>query len=290
MPILLDPDGAVAGAFAISATPTGVHIDPDGRIGSSPAEGPWAIEQLIRALLKPPEILAPDQREFLRSLQDGAPAHGLSPRDREQLVSLVNQPVRDLDRPQPPRWERSRYYWMLHERVTQVLFERHMSTTGRAIEPEHLEPDHTHYEPSSWLALRWGLRRLRPGSDDVFVDYGCGKGRAICEAARRPFGRVIGVEISQRLLDAARENVERNRQRFMCQNIDLVKADATEWKVPDDMTVAYLYHPFGGAAFGRVIDNIVAVDPAQSAPSPPGLCWSDIRAGDRRDRILPPGR
>jgi SAM-dependent methyltransferase/peroxiredoxin len=257
MPILLDPDGAVAEAFAIGATPTGVEIDPDGRTASSPAVGPQAIEQLIRTLLKPPEISARDTREFWQSLNNGVAAPGLSPRDREQLRYRLDKPVRDVDRPPGPRWERSRYYWMLQERVTQLLFERHLSTKGREIELEHFEPDHVYYEPSSWLALRWGLRRLRPGPDDVLVDYGCGKGRVICEAARRPFGRVIGVEISQRLLDVARENVERNRRRFTCQNIELVKADATEWEVPDDMTVAYLYHPFAGAVFRGVIDNIV---------------------------------
>ncbi len=257
IPILLDPDGTVAEAFAIGATPTGVEIDPDGRIGSSPVGGPWAIERLIRVLLKPIEISAQDRRQFLHAMQNGTRAPALSPRDQEQLMYLLDKPVREVDRTSTPRWERSRYYWILQERVTQLLFERHMRTKGRAVELEHFEPDHVPYEPSSWLALRWGLRRLRPGADDVLVDFGCGKGRVICEAARRPFARVIGVEISQPLLDAARENVQRNRQRFRCQTIDLVRADATEWEVPDDMTIAYLYHPFVGAVFHRVIDNIV---------------------------------
>jgi SAM-dependent methyltransferase/thiol-disulfide isomerase/thioredoxin len=256
IPILLDPDGAVTDAFAIGATPTGVEIDPNGRIGSSPAVGPEAIERLIRMVLKPAEISARDQREFLEAIHSGAPAVDLSPRDREQLMYLLDKPVRDVERPAPARWERSRYYWMLHERITGLLFERHLSTVGRTLEFEHFEPDLVHYEPSSWLALRWGLRHVHAGPEDVLVDFGCGKGRVICEAARRPFGRVVGVEISQRLLDAARENVDRNRRRFSCQNIELVKANAVEWEIPDDMTVAYLYHPFAGAVFDQVLENI----------------------------------
>jgi SAM-dependent methyltransferase len=169
----------------------------------------------------------------------------------------IDKPVRDVDRPAATRWERSRYYWALHGWITRLLFERHMDTEGRTLSLEHFEPDLVPYEPSSWWPLRWVLRRVRPGREDVFVDFGCGKGRVICEAARRPFSRVIGVEISQRLLDAARENVERNRRRFRCQDIELVRADATEWEIPDDMTVAYLFHPFAGDAFRRVIDNIV---------------------------------
>jgi precorrin-6B methylase 2 len=257
MPILLDLDGAVAERFAIGATPTGVEVDREGRVGSSPAVGPQAIEWLIRMLVKPVAISGRDQEQFLHAIRDGRPAFNLSPRDREHLMYLLDKPVRDVERPPPTRWERSRYYWMLHERVTQLLFERHLSTRGKELELEHFEPDLTHYEPSSWLALRWGLRRLRAGPEDVLVDFGCGKGRVICEAARRPFARVIGVEISERLLDVARENVERNRGRFRCQNIDLVRMDAIEWEVPDEMTAVYLYHPFVGAVFERVIDNII---------------------------------
>ena len=158
--------------------------------------GAEAIERLIRMVLKPTEISARDRQQFLRAIQGGAPAPDLSARDREHLMYLLDKPVRDVDRPPPARWERSRYYWMLHERVTRLLFERHLSTAGRALEFEHFEPDLTPYEPSSWLPLRWGLRRVHPGPDDVLVDFGCGKGRVICEAARRPFARVIGVEIS----------------------------------------------------------------------------------------------
>jgi SAM-dependent methyltransferase/uncharacterized membrane protein YphA (DoxX/SURF4 family) len=256
-PNLLDADGAVAEAFGIGATPTGVEIDPEGRMGSSPAVGAPAIELLIRALLKPTEISDRDQRQFVRALQNGAPGVYLSPRDQERLMYAIDKPVRDVDRPPPARWERSRYYWMLHERVTRRFFERDLNTTGRVLEVEHVEPDLTPYEPSSWLPLRWGLRHIHPGSDDVLVDFGCGKGRVVCEAARRPFARVIGVEISQRLLDAARENVERSRPRFKCHDVELVRADATEWEIPDDMTVAYLYHPFAGEVFQRVIDNIL---------------------------------
>jgi SAM-dependent methyltransferase/thiol-disulfide isomerase/thioredoxin/uncharacterized membrane protein YphA (DoxX/SURF4 family) len=257
LPMLLDPDGAVAEAFGIGGTPSGVEIDPDGRIGSSPAAGAPAIEGLIRALLKPAQITARDERDFLRSIRDGVQGPDLSRRDRERLVHRIYKPVRDVDRPPPTRWERSRHYGMLHRRLARLLVERHMDTEGMVLEFEHLESERAHYEPSPLPSLRWGLRRLHPGPEDVLVDFGCGKGRVICEAARRPFARVIGVEISQSLLNAARENVERNRRRFRCQNIDLVNADATDWEIPHDMTVAYLFHPFAGAVFDHVIENIV---------------------------------
>jgi hypothetical protein len=36
-----------------------------------------------------------------------------------------------------------------------------------------------------------------------------------------------------------------------------VTADAVHFAIPDDMTVAYFYHPFSGNTFKNVIDNIV---------------------------------
>jgi SAM-dependent methyltransferase len=222
-------------------------------VGGSPVAGAPAIENLIRSILKPAQLSVHDQERFVNGEGDVY----LSARDRERLLRAIHKPVQDVKRPDPSRWERSHVYWSLTQRFTRLLFERDLGTAGQTIEVEHLDPDLVPYEPSSWLPLRWALRRLRPGPDDVFVDFGCGKGRVICEAAKRPFARVVGVEISPRLVEAAQANVERNRESFKCQDIELVTANAAEWQVPDNMTIAYLYHPFTGEVFDRVIDNVV---------------------------------
>jgi tRNA1(Val) A37 N6-methylase TrmN6 len=62
---------------------------------------------------------------------------------------------------------------------------------------------------------------------DVFVDFGSGKWRAIFWAARYPFRRVIGVELSAQLNALARRNINRNRHRLTCRDIHLVTADVT---------------------------------------------------------------
>lgn len=96
------------------------------------------------------------------------------------------------------------------------------------------------------------------GSDDVFVDFGCGKGRMLLAAAMQPFRRVVGIDISPELCEVARDNIERNRERLRCKDVEVIAVDATEFAVPDDMTVAYLYNPFQGEVFQRVLANIVA--------------------------------
>src|SRR6187399_784149 len=47
----------------------------------------------------------------------------------------------------------------------------------------------------------------------VFVDYGVGKGRALCAAATLPFRKVIGLDLSDVLVGMARQNVARMKHR-----------------------------------------------------------------------------
>ena len=94
--------------------------------------------------------------------------------------------------------------------------------------------------------------------DDVFLDLGAGKGRVLYQAARYPFRRVIGVEISPLLTVVARQNLARKRRRLRCREIELITMDAAEYEIPDDVTVVYLYHPFIGETFAKVVERLAA--------------------------------
>ena len=157
----------------------------------------------------------------------------------------------------PPRALR-RPLRRFRRRTLNFFFERGLETSGREFELEHFHSEWTHYGPSGWFYLRRALRKRDVGPTDVFVDFGSGKGRVVFQAARYPFARVVGVEVSERLNEVARQNIELNRHRLRCQDVTLVTIDAASFEIPDDMTVAYFFHPFGGATFERVIANIVA--------------------------------
>jgi hypothetical protein len=120
------------------------------------------------------------------------------------------------------------------------------------------DPDRVHYVASSRFIVPRVLRRIGVGPDDVFIDFGSGKGRVVYQAAKFPFKRVIGVEIAEVLNGVARYNIDHNRDRLTCQDVELVTEDAVSYQVPDDLTVAYFYHPFEGLFFARVVDNLIA--------------------------------
>lgn len=140
------------------------------------------------------------------------------------------------------------------------LFERGATIdTGQGVDLVDLgydHPDRRGYRASGWRAIKRSLALCEIQPTDVFVDIGCGVGRVVAQAARQDFGRVIGVEISPDLAAQARRylkevGVERS-------SVEIVSADATEWQLPDDVTVVFLNNPFVGEVLQAVVDNVVA--------------------------------
>ncbi|HEV2061038.1 MAG TPA: class I SAM-dependent methyltransferase [Solirubrobacteraceae bacterium] len=116
-----------------------------------------------------------------------------------------------------------------------------------------------HYKPSNWLVLRRILPPRQVTANDVFVDFGSGMGRVVYQAARNyPFRRVIGVELSERMHAIAIDNIERNRHRFGHCDVRLVRCDAREFAIPDDVTIVYLNNPFSGPIFAYVVESLLA--------------------------------
>jgi SAM-dependent methyltransferase len=154
----------------------------------------------------------------------------------------------------------------LRRAVLGRLLERGGETAGR-VSLEELgvsNREYHDYEPSGWLALRRALRGIDPDASQTFLDIGCGKGRVVAQAARRPFGRVLGVELSPELAAAARQLVENDRRRRRCGAVEIVVADVTAWEMPDDVTVAYVYNALAGSALVAMLDRIA--DSVERAP------------------------
>jgi SAM-dependent methyltransferase len=137
------------------------------------------------------------------------------------------------------------------------LFDRGLDTAASTNEPEHEHPDRLLYVASAWNVLPRALRFLGVSESDVFVDFGCGKGRVVHQAAQRPFRRVIGVEISPALAEIARANLAARRHQHRCRQVEIVVSDAMQFPIPDDLTIGYLFHSFRGEVLDAVLRGIV---------------------------------
>jgi SAM-dependent methyltransferase len=82
------------------------------------------------------------------------------------------------------------------------------------------------------------VARLAPLPGEVILDVGCGTGlnfKAIRDAVG-PGGRLIGVELSPRMLDVARARIERHGWA----NVEVVQADVAEADIPATADAALL--------------------------------------------------
>lgn len=114
------------------------------------------------------------------------------------------------------------------------------------------------YMPTHWFGLYRILKRRDVGPDDVLVDFGSGMGLVVYQAAvRYPLKRVEGVELSPQLSRIASGNIDRNRHKFRCRDVRLITCNALDYRIPDDMTIAYMFNPFSGAVFADVLGHIM---------------------------------
>jgi SAM-dependent methyltransferase len=144
-----------------------------------------------------------------------------------------------------------------------VLIERPRGFPRRAASAVWLEDvgfaqeDRRSYAPSPWGVLARMLPPGRVSADDVFVDFGCGMGRVVLEAAEHyPFKRVVGVDIVPGFARAAEWLLRRNAHRLRASDWQIVTADVARYRIPDDVTVAYFYDPFAGELFDSVMAQL----------------------------------
>ena len=91
----------------------------------------------------------------------------------------------------------------------------------------------------------------------AFVDFGCGKGRALVLAAEWGFRRIIGVELAPALYHAARGNIDAyRRRRPRASPIEVRCGDAAELPIPEGDALLYFYNPFGEGVMRKVAANI----------------------------------
>jgi SAM-dependent methyltransferase len=102
--------------------------------------------------------------------------------------------------------------------------------------------------------------------DFVFIDIGCGKGRALMLASDLPFRRVVGVELNAPLVSIARKNlVKWKASAHACEDIEVLNADALEFAFPESPTLLYVFNPFDRHVTQLLLDRILAVSLTRSA-------------------------
>jgi SAM-dependent methyltransferase len=121
------------------------------------------------------------------------------------------------------------------------------------------------------LGMR-AIDALSPILGDVVVDVGCGAGQSVLQLAERVGleGRVIGIDITRRLLDLAKRRADGLPQ------VDFLEADAQSVNLPDQSADG-IFSRFGVMAFA---DPVAAFRNFQRILKPSGrlafVCWRSL--------------
>lgn len=137
-------------------------------------------------------------------------------------------------------------------------------TTSKIVKREDLDiseisKEHSEeYKPTRIRHFRLLIKGLKLPEESVFVDMGSGKGRVLLMASMYNFKRITGVEISSRLCQIARNNVniyEEKLKRFL--NIEVVNEDVLKYNIKNDENVFYFYKPFDNFVMDTIIERII---------------------------------
>ncbi|WP_462220295.1 class I SAM-dependent methyltransferase [Ferruginibacter sp.] len=147
-------------------------------------------------------------------------------------------------------------------------------TTGadelKKLEERGIDTDHsTIYMPVSYSLLEEmieQLNRLTNSSFNHFLDIGCGKGRALCVAANKGFGKVTGIDFSKEFCKAAEKNLSMTRKQFPDLQYKIINNDAFYFEIPNDVDCIFMFNPFDDVIMSGVAENILESFEINSRP------------------------
>lgn len=114
------------------------------------------------------------------------------------------------------------------------------------------------YEATKWRHFSVMMKATPIAHRDyVFLDAGCGKGRVLMFASRFAFKRIIGVEVSDFLVEIAERNIEVFQRKIRTRaQIDVRCQDIASFDLPKSNLLIYLYNPFKGKLMELFIEKI----------------------------------
>lgn len=128
------------------------------------------------------------------------------------------------------------------------------------------------------------LLRIDP-SNFTFIDYGSGKGKALIMASRLPFRKIIGIEFSPVLHEAAVANLHtfQSHDRH-CGEIRTVCGDAMEYCPPAGPLVCFFFNPFSPEVWVKVLEKLQSLWEAE--PHPLYIVYANQRTVDELGTVL----
>jgi precorrin-6B methylase 2 len=150
-----------------------------------------------------------------------------------------------------------------------------------------LNKDGVPYVATPYHLLEKMINYLKLNSDDVFIDFGSGKGRVIFFVAGQKVKKVTGLELHKELVNIAQVNL--NNLKLKNTRVEIINDDAAIFDAKDG-TVFFMFNPFGEKTIARVIGNIkdtLAANPRKIRIVYYSPAFSELL--DKQDWLAPEG-
>ena len=110
------------------------------------------------------------------------------------------------------------------------------------------------YKVTPYFIMKWidsFFEKTKITSEDGIIDLGCGAGAMMFYFKQQSFGKVAGLEFSQKIADMCGSNI-----RKWNIDVDLIVADANQYTEYDEFNYFYIFDAFDGDIIKQVIRNI----------------------------------
>ncbi|MBP6686240.1 MAG: class I SAM-dependent methyltransferase [Lacibacter sp.] len=115
----------------------------------------------------------------------------------------------------------------------------------------------TEYMPVNYFTIEQVLDHLpEKAKQGMFLDIGCGKGRALCVAAAYGFIKLYGIDFAKQLIDQAEQNLLLAKKRYPNLNYELSWSDISTLEIGKEVSTVFLFNPFDEVLMKKIIQKI----------------------------------
>ena len=112
------------------------------------------------------------------------------------------------------------------------------------------------YEPSPYIQLKEIFDKYPPNENDHLIDFGCGKGRVLIMAAKYGCKNLYGIDISSCLLDVAKDNLEKCKEKNPEIKFELYCDDAKKYVFDYRINKVFFFNPFQLRVFLHIFNSL----------------------------------
>ncbi len=116
-----------------------------------------------------------------------------------------------------------------------------------------LYKDGNAYQPTPYQLLKKMADYLKLNPEDVFIDFGCGKGRVIFFMATQKLKKVVGIELRKELVDIAKRNFKNLKLNNTF--VEIINEDVANFDIGDG-TIFFMFNPFGTETLAKIVGKI----------------------------------